>query len=115
MMIRAVTDNEEIGQVTQEYIRYRLVEHTPAELLSAYQQAEPHLRAAPECLAYALTACEEDPTVLILCIEWTSTEGHLQGFRKGPHFPPFLNAIRPFISEIEEMRHYAPTPLSWQR
>lgn len=101
--------------MTHEYIRYRLAQHTPAELIAAYQAAEPHLRAAPECLSYTMTACEEEPNVLILCIVWTSTEAHLQGFRKGPHFPPFLTAIRPFIPEIEEMRHYAPTAVSWQR
>ena len=33
----------------------------------------------------------------ILRIEWTSADGHMQGFRKSPQFPPFLAAIRPFI------------------
>ena len=33
----------------------------------------------------------------------------MQGFRKGAHFPAFLAAIRPFIGEIAEMRHYEPT------
>ena len=35
----------------------------------------------------------------------------MNGFRRGPHFPPFLAAIRPFIGEIEEMRHYGLTPV----
>ena len=50
-------------------------------------------------------------TVRIL---WSSTHEHLNGFRKGPNFPPFLDAIRDFIPEIEEMRHYAVTD-SWTR
>ena len=37
---------------------------------------------------------------------WDSVEGHMEGFRKGPNFPPFLAAIRPFIPQIDEMRHY---------
>jgi hypothetical protein len=33
----------------------------------------------------------------------------MKGFRGGPNFPPFLAAIRPFIPEITEMRHYSRT------
>jgi hypothetical protein len=35
----------------------------------------------------------------------------MQGFRRGPHFPPFLGLVRPFIPDIAEMRHYAPQAL----
>jgi hypothetical protein len=35
----------------------------------------------------------------------------MAGFRRGPDFPPFLVAVRPFISEIVEMRHYLATPV----
>lgn len=89
-----------------EYIRYRMASHSPEQLIAAYALAAAQLDLAPECLAYELTRCVEDPACLILRIEWTSTEAHLEGFRRGPHFPPFLAAIRPFIGEIEEMRHY---------
>ncbi|MBU1326204.1 MAG: antibiotic biosynthesis monooxygenase [Alphaproteobacteria bacterium] len=89
-----------------EYIRYRMAAHTPEALIAAYGDAATHLDLAPECLGYELTRCVEDPACLILRIEWTSTRAHLEGFRRGPHFPPFLAAIRPFIGEIEEMRHY---------
>jgi quinol monooxygenase YgiN len=101
--------------VTVEYIRYELVKHTSAQLIDAYSKAAPHLTAAPECVAYELTQCEEATNVLVLRIEWTSTAAHMQGFRKGPHFPNFLAAIRPFIEEIAEMRHYSATPLAWRR
>lgn len=98
-----------------EYVRYRMTQHTPAELIAAYGIAGEHLRAAPECVGSELTACEEEPSLLILRILWTSTRDHVEGFRKGPHFPPFLKAIRPFFGEIEEMRHYAATGVSWSR
>jgi quinol monooxygenase YgiN len=101
--------------VSVEYIRYELKQHTAADLIAAYGKASAHLEAAPQCLAYELTHCEEAENFLILRIEWTSTEAHLNGFRKGPHFGPFLAAIRPFVAEIAEMRHYRPTPLAWRR
>jgi quinol monooxygenase YgiN len=98
-----------------EYIRYELKQHQPHDLIAAYRQAGAQLQAAPQCLGYELSHCVEEPLSLTLCIRWTSTEDHLQGFRKGPHFPAFLAAIRPFIDEIAEMRHYQPTDVAWQR
>jgi quinol monooxygenase YgiN len=101
--------------MTVEYIRYELAAHAPEEFIEAYTIAADALRAAPECLAFELTRCEEAPRSFILRIEWQSTEAHLQGFRKGPNFPSFLAAIKPFIAEIAEMRHYASTPVAWRR
>ncbi len=98
-----------------EYIRYELKTHQPSELVEAYRLAASHLEAAPQCHGYELSHCVEEPSSLTLRILWTSTEDHLQGFRKGPHFPHFLAAIRPFIGEIAEMRHYAPTDVAWSR
>jgi quinol monooxygenase YgiN len=90
-----------------EYIRYTLTEQARGDVLQrAYATATKQLDAAPECVAYELTQCEEDSKSWILRIEWQSTEAHLQGFRKGPHFPAFLEAIRGFMPEIAEMRHY---------
>lgn len=98
-----------------EYTRYLLSEHSPEDLISAYGRAAPQLQAAPECLAYELVQCEEEPAVFVLRIEWASPEAHLQGFRSGPHFPPFLEEVRPFIGEIAEMRHYRSPALEWRR
>lgn len=92
-----------------EYIRYTLTAHTPDELITAYGLAARHLDAAPECVDYELAQCVEEPASLILRIRWRSTEAHMAGFRQGPHFPPFLTAIRPFIAEIADMRHYKVT------
>ena len=95
--------------MTVEYIRYMLTNHTPDALVAAYQQAAEHLKAAPECVAFELSQCDEEPASFILRIHWTSADGHMKGFRGGPNFPPFLAAIRPFIPEITEMRHYSRT------
>jgi hypothetical protein len=95
-----------------EYIRYTVADRTRRqELVAAYNEAKSSLDDAPECLAYELTECEEDETSAILRIEWSSTEAHMQGFRKGPYFPAFFRAIGGFVKEITEMRHYVHTEI----
>lgn len=90
-----------------EYIRYTVTDSARQQaFLDAYREAAKSLDAAPECLAYELTQCEEDPSSFILRIEWTSTERHLEGFRKGQQFRSFFTAIGGFVKEISEMRHY---------
>jgi quinol monooxygenase YgiN len=90
-----------------EYVRYTVTDEARGEaLLQAYAAAALQLDAAPECLAYELTQCEEDAKSWILRIEWHSTDAHLSGFRKGPKFPAFLEEIHGFMPEISEMRHY---------
>jgi quinol monooxygenase YgiN len=98
-----------------EYIRYALKGHTPEELVAAYARAADSLRAAPECLGFEPSRCADEPMSFILRILWRSREAHLEGFRKGPQFPPFLAAIRDFVGEIAEMRHYEATDVSWTR
>ena len=93
-----------------EYIRYSVKDAARGEqLIGAYRRASESLEAAPECLAYELTVCEEDPTSYILRIGWESTKAHLEGFRKGPQFRDFFAAIGEFVKEIQEMRHYSLT------
>lgn len=98
-----------------EYIRYELKAHSAEQLIAAYDAAGTHLQAAPECLGYELSRCSNAEGVLILRIVWNSARDHMEGFRKGPHFGPFLALIRPFIGEIAEMRHYEPTAVTWTR
>jgi len=98
-----------------EYIRYRIADDQAAEFERAYARAAESLRASPVCLGYELSRCVEEPAAYILRITWTSVDDHLGGFRKSPQFPPFLQEIRPYVASIEEMRHYAPTGLSWGR
>ncbi|WP_055612854.1 group II truncated hemoglobin [Streptomyces phaeochromogenes] len=94
---------------TVEYIRYRIPEQQSAGFLAAYTRAAAQLAAAPQCVDYELARCEEDFEHFVLRITWTSTEDHIEGFRKSELFEDFLAEIRPFISSIEEMRHYKPT------
>ncbi|MFC8131933.1 group II truncated hemoglobin [Streptomyces sp. NPDC057302] len=94
---------------TVEYIRYRIPSDLSAEFLSAYTRAAVPLAAAPQCVDYELTRCEEDFEHFILRITWTSTKDHLEGFRGSELFRDFFAEIRPYVENIEEMRHYTPT------
>ena len=93
-----------------EYIRYEITE--PEPFLLGYEAARAALEASAHCLSYELSRCTEEPASFILRIEWDSAEGHLQGFRKSPEFVAFLGAVRPFIENIREMRHYALTSIA---
>lgn len=92
-----------------EYIRYEMAEGRGAEFEAAYARASASLDASPHCLAYELARCVEARGSYILRIEWDSPEGHMQGFRRGPDFAAFFSAIRPYVGDIAEMRHYALT------
>jgi quinol monooxygenase YgiN len=93
-----------------EYIRYEVED--AAALTQAYEEARRTLDASPHCLAYELSRCSEEPTWLMLRIEWDSLEGHMQGFRKSPEFSAFFQAVRPFLGQIREMRHYEVTSVT---
>jgi quinol monooxygenase YgiN len=99
-----------------EYIRYKLSKRatdsqgeTSGGLEAAYRAASSSLDASEHCLGYELTRCVEEQDRYILRIEWDSVEGHLKGFRRAAEFASFLEAIKPYIGQIEEMQHYVLT------
>ena len=92
-----------------EYIRYRIEPAQAEAFVAAYETAAQSLRASSHCHGYELSRCTEAPEHFILRIEWESEQAHLEGFRRSEEFKPFLAAIRPYIPNIEEMRHYALT------
>jgi len=89
-----------------EYIRYKIENPNHNSFIEAYQKAAKYLDSSPYCLGYELTNCEENPDNFILRIEWTSTQDHLNGFRKSEEFAQFLSHVRPYFNNIEEMNHY---------
>ena len=96
-----------------EYIRYEVSD--AESLVRAYETARASLDASPHCLAHELSRCSEAPKSFILRIEWDSSEGHLQGFRKSPEFAAFFGAVRPFLEQIREMRHYELTGVAHRK
>ncbi|MFG2619597.1 putative quinol monooxygenase [Streptomyces sp. NPDC048507] len=97
---------------TVEYIRYRIASQDQQAFEEAYARAAEALAASPECVDYELARCEEEKERYILRIRWTSIDAHLNGFRKGEHFPAFFSAIRPYVAAIEEMQHYLVTAVA---
>lgn len=89
-----------------EYIRYKLPPATCPAFEADYARAASSLSASPFCLGYELSRCMDEAGIYVLRIRWTSAEDHMQGFRHSEHFPPFLASIRPYVPQIEEMRHY---------
>ncbi|WP_369138433.1 group II truncated hemoglobin [Modestobacter versicolor] len=94
-----------------EYVRYRIAEDRWEQFLASYGRAAAVLARAPQCVDYELSRCVEEPAAVVLRITWTSAADHLQGFRGGELFGGFLAAVRPWVGDIEEMRHYARTPV----
>jgi len=92
-----------------EYIRYRLPDERWADFEAAYGRAGAVLSQSPHCREYDLTRSVDEPGCYILRITWTSAEDHVTGFRTGPLFGPFLAEIKPYVDDIEEMRHYDET------
>ena len=98
-----------------EYIRYRLTKENHADFVADYTRAAEFLRRSAVCHVYDLSQCEEEPECFILRIAWTSTQDHLGKFRGSDEFKGFLAAIKPYIPNIQEMRHYPRTPVQWTR
>jgi heme-degrading monooxygenase HmoA len=98
-----------------EYIRYTIPLEQGASFEAAYAEAVQSLELDGHCHGHEVTRCVEEQTSYIVRLLWDSVEGHMEGFRAGPNFPPFLAAIRPFIPQIDEMRHYDHVAASWRR
>jgi quinol monooxygenase YgiN len=92
-----------------EYIRYNIDDGRADAFEQGYQRAAKALDASEHCERYEVSRCSEDPSQRVVRIEWDSEQGHLSGFRKGPEFCSFFEAIQPFVKDIEEMRHYQVT------
>jgi quinol monooxygenase YgiN len=90
-----------------EYIRYEVAAGDAEAFLAAYRAAGEDLLASPHCRSFEVARGVEEPQHFTVRIEWDSVQGHMEGFRKGKDFPPFLAKVRPFIGAIREMKHYA--------
>jgi len=95
-----------------EYTRYKIASSHQQDFEQAYRKAQDYLRTSPYCDAYELTNCHEDRESYVLRIEWTSIEDHEQRFRHDPRFKDFLALVKPFMPNIEEMRHYELTDVA---
>jgi quinol monooxygenase YgiN len=92
--------------VVIEYIRYSVPPERAGEFEEAYKAASSVLDSDPHCLAYEIAQGVEEPEHFTVRIEWDSVEGHEQGFRRSARFGEFFAAVKPFFSQIQEMKHY---------
>jgi quinol monooxygenase YgiN len=92
-----------------EYIPYTIDDGRAEAFEDAYRRAADALAASAHCERYEVSRCSEDPTKHVVRIEWDSGHGHISGFRRSPEFRSFLEAVGPFVPDIEEMRHYEVT------
>lgn len=97
-----------------EIIRYKISPDRQADFLKAYTEAGRYLQESSYCLGYEVIQGEEEPTNFIVTIYWTSSEEHINGFRKSSQFGPFLALIRQYYNNIEEMKHYV-SKTKWNR
>jgi quinol monooxygenase YgiN len=89
-----------------EYIRYEVPTARHDEFLTAYRSAAKELEASSHCLSYEISEGIEEPDNFTVRIEWDSLDGHEKGFRTSAQFGPFFAKVKPFYTEIREMKHY---------
>lgn len=106
---------EKTKNYSVEIIRYNIATDQQKNFEQAYSNAAKYLQSSPYCLGYKVVHGREEPNHYIVIIHWTSMEEHLNGFRKSADFMPFLNLVKPFYNNIEEMKHYETTPIEWTK
>jgi heme-degrading monooxygenase HmoA len=99
--------------MTPEIIRYRVPLSHGEAFIEAYRSAGEVLKTSSHCRGFELLQSAKDPELFLLTIQWDSAEGHLRGFRSSEQFRRFFAFIKPYVSNILEMEHYAATGVSW--
>ena len=89
-----------------EYIRYKVPSTDAQAFEKDYATAGDILGMSEHCLSYELSRCVDEPGSYVVRIEWDSVDGHMQGFRHSDVFQRFFAVVRPYVNQIEEMRHY---------
>lgn len=89
-----------------EYIRYKVAATEAEAFEQDYANAGAVLATSPHCLRYELSRCVDEPVSYVVRIEWDSIDGHMRGFRSSAVFQRFFALVRPYVQQIEEMRHY---------
>lgn len=89
-----------------EYVRYQVPAANHAEFLQAYRAAGADLAASSHCIRHEISQGVEEPDNFVVRIEWDSIEGHEKGFRSSVEFASFFAKVKPYFSNIREMKHY---------
>ena len=89
-----------------EYLRYTIPREKRESFIQDYKAAAGHLMNSPYSKSFELSECKEDATKFLLRIDWTSGDDHLKRFRTSEEFKEFFKHIKPYLDNIDEMRHY---------
>ena len=89
-----------------EYIRYEVPAARHEEFLAAYKSAAKELESSSHCVSFEIAEGVEEPNNFTVRIEWDSLDGHMKGFRGSTQFASFFSKVKPFFSQIREMKHY---------
>lgn len=89
-----------------EYLRYTIDEARQTAFIKNYKAASEPLQKSAYCEQYEFCQCVEDPSKFIIRIQWTSADDHLKRFRGSAEFREFFAHIKPYLDDIDEMRHY---------
>lgn len=98
-----------------EIIRYNIPSSGHTAFEKAYTEAGKLLEASPYCKGYNIIKGSDEPDHYIVTICWTSEADHLQKFRKSEQFAGFFQLVKPFYNNIQEMKHYLPPLVNWQK
>ncbi len=101
--------------MTTEVIRYKIPSAQAEDFEQAYQQAEIILRKSKHCLGYDILRGIDQSETRIVSLHWDSVEGYEKGFRRESEFTVFLNPVKPFFQQIQEMKHYEHREMRWKR
>ena len=89
-----------------EYLRYTIEEDRQADFITDYKNASEPLLSSAYCQEYEFCQCVEDPSKFVIRIQWSSADEHLSKFRGSEEFKAFFVHIKPYLKNIDEMRHY---------
>ncbi|KAL3924913.1 MAG: hypothetical protein SGILL_000748 [Bacillariaceae sp.] len=105
---RSFSSNLISKRMIVEYLRYTVPAEQRDAFVKDYTKASAALMKSPYAKAFEMSECEEDATKFMLRIEWTSGDDHMKKFRTSDEFKEFFADIKPYLDNIDEMRHYKP-------
>lgn len=72
----------------------------------AFRAAAPLIAATPGYLSHRLRRCMETSGRYLLLVEWETLAAHTIGFRQGPNFPAWKQALHHFYDPAPVVEHY---------
>ena len=88
-----------------EHAAVRVTAGRDAEYETAMRTALPIIESAPDCFGAELRRQDEDGTVYLLLVKWSTVAGHM-AFRETPLFEEWRTLTHHFYSERPVVTHF---------